>query len=1311
MPKRTSAAEPAGLSLAHASSVAAAAVGALWPGAKLAKTGQAVHATAPPVPMRVVLVTMDSHLASAAQRAGRTLARQLPGLSFDVHAADEWGSDDSALQRCKTDIARGDIVIVTMLFMEDHFLPLLPVLQARREQCDAMVCAMSAAEVTKLTRMGKFDMCAPASGFMSLLKRLRGKAKETADNRADNSTKSTAGAQQMKMLRRLPKILRFIPGTAQDVRAYFLTLQYWLAGSEDNVGHMVHFLVDRYAEGPRRVLRGVARTHEPVDYPELGVYHPQLKQRLSEDAAALPAAATQGQRGTVGLLLLRSYLLAGNAGHYDGVIKALQAAGLRVLPAFATGLDSRPAIERFFFEGGRPVVDAVVSLTGFSLVGGPAYNDARAAEDILARLDVPYLAVTPVEFQTLGQWGGSERGLLPVEATMMVAIPELDGATGSMVYGGRGQAAHVACTGCARACTFDSAGSQENNAHDMFPCSERAEMLAQRVGRLVDLRRAERAERKVALVIFNFPPNAGATGTAAFLSVFESLFNTLTAMKAAGYQVDVPAGVDELRERIIHGNAERYGAMANVHARIPANDHVKRERWLKQIEAQWGPAPGKQQTDGSTIHVLGERFGNVFVGIQPGFGYEGDPMRLLFEKGFAPTHAFSAFYRWLREDFAAHAVLHFGTHGALEFMPGKQNGMTADCWPDRLIGELPNFYLYASNNPSEGTIAKRRAAATLISYLTPPTAQAGLYKGLVDLKAAIERCRSLEPEAERERQELGEMIQAQAVALELAAAEPAWGAEAGAHIASLADKVLELEYTLIPHGLHIVGRAPTAEQRVDLLLSLAEATHGKRLARAVVQAVVAGQGTQAIVSAYGLGGDDSVPAVLDALAASNRLLAEDHELAGIISALDARYVRPAPGGDLLRTPAILPTGRNLHGFDPFRIPSAYAVKDGARQAERLLARHMSDGNRLPESIALVLWGTDNLKSEGGPIAQALALLGAKPRFDSYGRLAGAELMTLAQLGRPRVDVMITLSGIFRDLLPLQVKLLAEAAFLAASADEPAEQNFVRKHALAYLAEHGGDMETAALRVFGNAEGAYGANVNLLVDNARWEEEDELAETYARRKGFAYGRSGRPVRQAELLHSVLAGVELAYQNLDSVELGVTTIDTYFDTLGGISRAVKRAKGQGAAVAPVYIGDQTHDAIGGGAVRTLSEQVALETRTRMLNPKWYEGMLEHGYEGVRQIEVHLTNTMGWSATTGQVQPWVYQQLSETFVLDAAMRERLAKLNPTASAKVANRLLEAHRRQYWQPDAQTLEALQRAGEELEDRLEGVFEQRAAA
>ena len=1250
-----------------------------------AEAKAATHTT----PIRVVVVTMDTHLASSTQRAHASLMREIPGLHLSMHAASEYAGNDAAIARCKADIAQADIVVAGMLFLEDHFLPILEDLRARRDHCDAMICMMSASEVVKLTRLGKFHMDKPASGPMALLKKLRGNKEKAA----------TGGAAQMKMLRRIPQMLRFVPGTAQDVRAYFMTLQYWLGGSDENMFNLIRHVVDRGADGPRRGLRGLVKVPPPMEYPEVGVYHPRMAGRFAEDASALPSLPAEQINGTVGVLVLRSYLLSHNAGHYDGVIAALESRGLRVVPAFAAGLDSRPAIDAFFFKDGHVVVDAVVSLTGFSLIGGPAYNDAKAAEEVLAKLDVPYVAAHPVEFQNLEQWGGSERGLLPVESTIMVAIPELDGATSPIVFGGRPGTPGVTCTGCHHACTFKASDS----AQDMQSCPERALMLAARVSKLIALRRTEIAQRKVAIVIFNFPPNAGNIGSAAYLSVFESLFHTLTAMKAQGYTVDLPDSIDTLRDSILIGNAAANGADANVHTLIATDDHVKRERWLKEIEAQWGPAPGKQLSNGSAIMVLGKQFDNVMIAVQPSFGYEGDPMRLLFEKGLSPTHAFSAFYRYLREDFKANAVLHFGTHGALEFMPGKQSGMSGSCWPDRLIDDLPNVYLYASNNPSEGAIAKRRSGATLISYLTPPVAQAGLYKGLNDLKASIERWRAMEPNA-ADRSELAVLLQAQAVELNLADAAPSWNASAGGdadtRVAAIAAQMLELEYTLIPHGLHVAGRAPSAVERVDMLLAMADASHGQQLPRASIEALVAGYSIDQAIKSGGMSRDELSMSLMTELQSANAMLAKDTEVAAMLRALDGRYIRPAPGGDILRTPAVLPTGRNMHGFDPFRIPSSFAVKDGAKQAQLLLDRHMADGNALPESIAMVLWGSDNLKNEGAPIAQALALMGTLPRFDSYGRIAGATLIPLAELGRPRVDVVITLSGIFRDLMPLQIKLLAEAAFLAASADEPLEMNWIRKHALAYQQEHGCTLEIASLRVYGNAEGAYGSNVNNLVESSRWTDEGELAETYTRRKGFAYGRTGRAVQQTALLKSALADVQLTYQNLDSVELGVTTVDNYFDTLGGITQAVKVAKG--GHTPPVYIGDQTK---GDGAVRSLKEQVALETRTRMLNPKWYEGMLEHGYEGVRQIEVHVTNTMGWSATTGQVQPWVYKELSETFLLDPVMRDRLAKLNPTASMRVASRLIEASTRNFWQPDAETLAALRLASDELEDRLEGVY------
>jgi magnesium chelatase subunit H len=1181
-----------------------------------------MHGSAP-ARTRVVIVTLDNHLSGAVERASAALAQDRIDVSF--HAAADWDRLPDRLQHVIDDIGRADIIIATMLFLDDHIRAIRPAIEARREDCDAMLGLMSGAEIVKLTRLGGYRMDKPATGAMALLKRLRGSGKPGA----------SSGAGQMKMLRRLPKILKFIPGAAQDVRAYFLTLQYWLAGSDANVVNMVRALVDRYGS---KAERGTAKVSPPIDYPEVGVYHPKLPGRIAGDAHGLKRNA---KGGTVGILMLRSYLLANDARHYDGVIAALEAQGLNTVPAFASGLDSRPAIEAFFMKDGRATVDAVISLTGFSLVGGPAYNDTAAAEAILATLDVPYVAAHPLEFQTLQAWGRGRQGLLPLEATMMVAIPELDGAIMPTIYGGRSEASGEACTGCSRHCTFAPSGL----VREMVSCPERAEALAGKVAKMIALRRSQRAARKIALVLFNFPPNAGAVGTAAHLAVFESVHATLTRLSAEGYSVEVPASVDDLRDAILKGNADRYGADCNVHARISADDHVRNEPFLSQIENVWGPAPGKAQASSGHIHVLGAQFGNVFVGVQPAFGFEGDPMRLQFEGDFAPTHAFSAFYRWMRQDFGADAILHFGTHGAMEWMPGKQVGMSGDCWPDRLIGNVPNFYLYAANNPSEGMLAKRRSGATLISYITPALEEAGLYKGLADLKALVERWRT---STDVERTGIEPMIVEAAATMDLDASD----------IALLAANLYEIERALIPHGLHVVGAPMEASQRAAILDAAPEADRAR----------------------------------------INLLLDTNGELDGIVHALDAGFIRPAPGGDLLRNADVLPTGRNLHGFDPFKLPSQIAVADGSRQAEQLIERHIADGGDFPETLAMVLWGTDNLKSEGAQIAQVLALIGARPRHDGYGRLAGAELIPLAELGRARIDVVVTLSGIFRDLLPLQTRMMAEAALLAAQADEPEEMNFVRKHSLAHAAQHGCDLETAALRVFSNAEGAYGANVNQLIDSGNWTDPDELANMFEAKKGFAYGVKGAPVRQTEILQSSLATVDFAYQNLDSVELGVTTIDQYVDALGGISRSVARAKGK---AAPVYIVDATQ---GPTKVRTLAEQVDLETRSRVLNPKWYEGMLEHGFEGVRNIEASVTCISGWSATTGQVSPFLYQAISETFVLDDVMRERLSALNPKATARVAGRLLEASDRNYWNPDPATLAALHAASDAIEDRLEGI-------
>lgn len=1260
-------------------------------------------------PLRFVLVTLDAHLAGTLRQVRASLRPELPGLQLTVHVASDWPVDAAAAAACRADIATADFLVMTQLFQEDQVAVIAEAVRARRERCDMVAALLCAPELSALTRMGRFSPSATTDASpwspLGLLRRLRGE-------RTDGLS---SGERQMAMLRRMPQLLKFVPGPAQDLRAYLLAMQYWLSGSEANIASMIRMLVNRYASGIRAPLKGTLTIAPPLEYPETGVYHPSLDQLgMRASATALPAT---GRHGTVGLLVGRSYLLARNTAHYDAAIAALERRGMHVVAAFASALDARPALERFFTDGaGRGTVDAIVNLTGFSLVGGPAYNNAAAAREVLELLDVPYVTVQGLEFQSIDGWRHDARGLNPLQATLQVAIPELDGATNPMVVAGK------------------AGGSGSEDASRMVPLPERIELLAERIARLVRLRRTPRAERRVALTIFNFPPNVGNTGSAAYLDVFASVQRTLAAMAEAGYTVEIPESVEALRARLTEGNRATYGTPANVCKLIPADDHVRREPYLADIERTWGPAPGRQLTDGRSIFVMGERFGNVFVGVQPSFGWEGDPMRLLFEGTFSPTHAFSAYYRYLREDFDAHVVLHFGTHGALEFMPGKQVGLSEACWPERLIGALPNVYLYASNNSSEGTLAKRRGGATLVSYLTPPITNAGLYRELSDLKATLDRWRGSDAGDVQTRATLVQLAQQQAQAVQLAVPDAVW-ADAEQGMAQVRAQLTEVERALIPMGLHTVGEVMPAEARFETLYAMAqvprpdlelpsllEAIGGvgcngvqreraeqgvRRTIEEIVRTGSAAWARDALASdgwvrhtiAVEGAGPIAIARCIDELARVDGELRCSGELAGILRGLDGRYVPPAPGGDLLRCPAVLPTGRNIYGFDPYRVPSASAVLEGKARAELLLRRVRDDGGGYPESVAFVLWGSDNMKSEGTPLAQALALMGAVPRFDSVGRLSGARLVPLAQLGRPRIDVVVSVSGIFRDLLPLQIRLVAEAALLAAEADEPEEQNFVRKHALATMRADGCDLATAALRVFGNDDGAYGSNVNLVVDTGSWQDEDELADLFARRKGFAYGVDGRATSRPGLLAGALRHAALSFQNIDSVELGTMDIDQYVESLGGMHRLLEKSRGQ---AAPAYVGDHTGAE---GRVRQLEEQVAFETRTRTLNPRWYEAQLSSGYEGVRNIASRVTTAVGWSATAKAVPEWVYRDVARTFVLDPAMRDRLASMNLSAASGMAARLVEATDRGFWAPDADTLAALRAAAEELEDRVEGIY------
>ena len=530
---------------------------------------------------------------------------------------------------------------------------------------------------------------------------------------------------------------------------------------------------------------------------------------------------------------------------------------------------------------------------------------------------------------------------------------------------------------------------------------------------------------------------------------------------------------------------------------------------------------------------------------------------------------------------------------------------------------------------------------------------------------------------------------------------------------ALYEQLVEIQERLIPTGLHVFGRPSSAAEKSDLFKMIASFDRPEagaialpeEVAHEAVQQFVA-NGTEAAISF--LAGrtqlkEEVTRPLFDLLEIVSRKLETNNEIESLVRALRGEFIEPGPGADIIQNPDILPTGRNTHAINPYGVPSAAAYARSEQIANSLLERYQKEHGRYPEAMALVLWGLDNIKTQGEGVAQALWLLGTRPVRDALNRTTSVEAIPLSELGRPRIDVVMTISGIFRDLFSPTVQLLDKAVRLVAQLDEPPEANYVRKHVMQQVEQEKCEPDDAAIRVFSNAPGNYGANVNFMVMDSQWEREETLGDLFVTRKCFAYGRdsSGRAIegREARVaMDQALARVEATYQNIDTFEIGLTDVDHYFEYLGGVSKAVeKRARLRPA----IYLSDSLSREV---KIRSLEETVRLETRAKTLNPKWYEGMLKHGFRGVAEIENHVSNTFGWSATADAVDDWIYSEVANTFLLDESMLERLRDLNPHSAHSLAQRLLEANGRGYWDVDESVLGKLREITRSLEDQLEGV-------
>ncbi len=1273
--------------------------------------------------MRFLFLTMEATNSSALKRAAATLNRTY-GTRLEVTVITiGLSKSPQTWSRLEEMIATSDFIFGSMLFSEEIVRPLERMLA--NASCPVCIITSNPALLAH-TRFGRFSLGKDDDP---------GKKKTVFTQWADKfKPKHQHGEsqRQLAMVRNLSRLLKHLPGKARDIHTFIAAHQFWLNGSEENMQRFIALLAIRYGNGFDRKLP----LQDPLFYPDTGLWHPDAPEPFTSVREFRKWQQPGQDKETTGCILvlcMRATILSRNTEHIKALVTACENKGLDTLVAYSGGLDFLTAINAFIAQDNPAKLspDLLVNATGFSLVGGPAESRPGEAIEALTKVGIPYINLLQLSFQTISEWRSGNMGLTPLQTALSLAVPELDGAIEPHVF----------------------AGTPEGSDRTL-PLQQEVEAITERLSSHISLRRKPNAEKNIAIVLFNFPPNLGNAGTAALLDVFESLYRLLEAMKADGYLVDLPADSSTLRNLVTEGNRNIYGTDGNVAAHLDVQEYRRIAPWYHEIEKFWGDAPGELLNDGSRFHILGCRLGNIFIGQQPSFGYERDPMRLLMAKDAAPNHGFAAFYSWLEHTLEADAVIHFGTHGALEFMPGKQAGLAVGCWPKRLIGSLPNFYYYSVNNPSEAAIAKRRSFATILSYLTPPLEQAGLYRELRTIRDLIDSWYGSRDAA------ILDDIEKTASHIELP--PPEEGEHSEERINRLGALLYELEERMIPLGLHVIGKQPEPEELLDQLTLLASHARPELDNRSLLELVCEARGYDASElrrqadSNHGASEEwkaamntvrEAVRRFIGTLPPEARTATEqsrmleatypvrkaeanawlqkagtgkgadlesfwqfiqrlilgciaDREIPAMLEALSGRYIEPSPSSDLVRNPEIVPTGRNTHSLDPFRMPTTHAIAQGRQTAESLLEQGEGSQGSMPESIAIVLWGTDNMKSGGEGIAQALALIGAEPLQDELGKISSVRLIPLEELQRPRIDVVVTISGIFRDLLSHQTVLLDKAVRLAAEAEEPPELNFIRKHVDAECRECDIPREKAASRIFANAPGSYGANVNHLIESSSWQESQELADTFINRKSFAVNGRGEWEECPDVLTSALRNVSMTFQNIDSYEMGISDIDHYYEYLGGVSKTVEVLSG---SKPRVMVGDI--DGLGKRQnISKLEEMVSLEARTKLLNPKWYESMLEHGYEGVREIESRLSNTYGWSATAGAVQNWTYRQFNETYLRDPAMLERLKTLNPHATMSMTGRLLEANSRGFWETDRETIEELKELYADLESRVEGL-------
>lgn len=1095
---------------------------------------------------------------------------------------------------------------------------------------------------------------------------------------------------------------------------------YLAHGGVDNLRQLHGFLCDTM------LMTGVGFA-SPVQTPTWGVLERSV-------------AANEGP--TIAVLYYRAQQLAGNAGYVEALCRAIEEAGGAPLPVYCASLrTAEPELLATLADADAMVVTVLAA-------GGvkPATASAGGEDDSwnvehLAALDIPILQGLCLT-SSRSQWHDNDDGLSPLDVASQVAVPEFDGRIITVPFSFK---------------EIDDEGLISYVA-DPERCA-RVAGLALAHGRL---RRIAVSDKRVAVLFSAYPTKHARIGNAVGLDTPASAVALLRAMREAGYDVgesaDLPGMDASDGDALVHALIERGGQdpdwltdgqLAGNPIRVPA---VVYREWFSTLPAEltdaivrhWGPPPGELFVDRSKdaegeIVVAAMRSGNVVLMVQPPRGFGENPVAIYHDPDLPPSHHYLAAYHWLsappeQGGFGADVVVHLGKHGNLEWLPGKTLGMSAACGPDAALGNLPLIYPFLVNDPGEGTQAKRRAHATLVDHLIPPMARAESYGDIARLEQLLDEhaaIAALDPgKLPAIRQQIWTLIQAAKLDHDLGLAQRPGDEQFDDLLLHVDGWLCEIKDVQIRDGLHILGQVPTGEQQLDLVLAILRARQlfggkdpvpGLREAlgltenaagdRANVDAVES-QARELVAALQATGWDatqadrlteNTEAASVLRFAAEEvvpRLAGTSGEIDQVLRALEGRFIAAGPSGSPLRGLVnVLPTGRNFYSVDPKAVPSRLAWETGVAMADSLLARYRGDYGHWPQSVGLSVWGTSAMRTAGDDIAEVLALLGVRPVWDDASRrVVGLEPIALTDLGRPRIDVTVRISGFFRDAFPHVVTMLDDAVQLVADLDESDQDNYVRAHAAADLSEHG-DRRRSTTRVFGSKPGTYGAGLLQLIDSRNWRDDADLAQVYTAWGGFAYGREldGRPA--TDDMNRQYRRIAVAAKNTDTREHDIADSDDYFQYHGGMVATVRALTGQAPAA---YIGDNTRpDAV---RTRTLSEETTRVFRARVVNPRWMTAMRRHGYKGAFEMAATVDYLFGYDATAGVMADWMYEQLTESYVLDLENRKFMAQSNPWALHGMAERLLEAAGRGMWaQPQPDTLDGLRQVLLETEGDLEG--------